>query len=84
MAQASKSAVESLPQIRRFVHPEGEDTWTSVAIKAFDLEAGTVDLEAKVAELQSWNLHVFMKPGGAGAKEILPCDIIFLEPPLQA
>ena len=40
-----------------------------------------------VSQLQSWNLHVFMRAaagmGRAGsANPILPSDVIFVEPPL--
>jgi len=42
--------------------------------------------EQAVAQLQSWNLHVFMRPAAPGAvpgtgNPILPSDVIFLEPP---
>jgi hypothetical protein len=45
------------------------------------------DNEELIGQLQSWNLHVFMRPpaepGSPHEKNpILPSDVIFLEPPL--
>jgi hypothetical protein len=45
---------------------------------------GTPEVEA-VAQLQSWNLHVFMRAAtriNGQANPILPSDVIFVEPPL--
>ena len=67
------TTMSQLSTLRKFMHPLPDDNWSSIASR----ELGSDD----IAELQSWNLHVFMK-AGLGAKEILPCDIIFLEPPL--
>jgi hypothetical protein len=44
--------------------------------------------EAAVAQLQSWNLHVFARrviddATGEMGNPILPSDILFLEPPLS-
>ena len=44
-------------------------------------------LEDAISQLQSWNLHVFMrrtagKDSHERSSEILPSDVIFLEPPL--
>ncbi len=70
-------------RVRRSVFPSGDDTWASIAAR----ELPERPAEAAVADLQSWNLHVFMRPGApAGSPRagnpILPSDVIFVEPPL--
>jgi len=67
---------------RRFVHPQEGDDWTAIAAR----ELPDVSPEEAVSRLQSWNLHVFMRPAApAGSPRennpILPSDVIFLEPP---
>ncbi|MBT7335773.1 MAG: hypothetical protein HN856_15440 [Gammaproteobacteria bacterium] len=76
-------AAEDLSVVRRSLVPQAHDTWESIAQAMF----AQVDLESAVSQLQSWNLHVFMRPAPpAGSPRagnpILPSDIIFLEPPL--
>lgn len=66
-----------------FVQPN--DTWESIASR----ELADTETEQAVGMLQSWNLHVFMRPAApaGSAREgnpILPSDIIFLEPPEAA
>ena len=61
--------------------PQQGDTWERIA------ERELTDVDDAVSLLQSWNLHVFMRPaapeGSARAgNPILPSDVIFLEPPL--
>lgn len=73
----------TLSEIRRFVHPGGDDTWESIAQR----ELGNLPPAEAVQKLQSWNLHVFMRPkariGTARAgNPILPSDVIFVEAPL--
>jgi len=67
---------------RKFLHPQTADDWQSIALRALP----EMEEEVAVGQLQSWNLHVFMRPGVPGAPtvqgKILPCDVIFLEPPL--
>jgi hypothetical protein len=73
--------VEELSRVRRSVAPNVGDTWSDLARRAL---AGTPEAEA-VAQLQSWNLHVFMRAAiqiGGQSNPILPSDVIFLEPPL--
>lgn len=68
--------------VRRSVFPLEADTWQSIATREL---AGVAEAEA-VGQLQSWNMHVFMRPAPpAGTPRegnpILPSDVIFLEPP---
>jgi hypothetical protein len=70
----------ALTAVRRSTLPEDGDTWETIAAR----ELG--DIENAVSQLQSWNMHVFMRPaapeGSARAgNPILPSDVIFLEPP---
>jgi len=72
----------SLSVIRRSVFPQEGDTWTSISAREL---AGHPEAEA-VGMLQSWNMHVFMRPAApAGSPRfgnpILPSDVIFVEPP---
>ena len=72
-----------MPCAARFFPQEG-DTWQSIAER--ELGSGG---EENTGQLQSWNLHVFMRPaapeGSARAgNPILPSDVIFLEPPLAS
>jgi hypothetical protein len=72
--------------IRRLsIHPKAGDTWASIA----ERELSEQPQEAAVAQLQSWNLHVFARriiddATGEMGNPILPSDILFLEPPLAA
>jgi hypothetical protein len=77
----SDMAVAILSPTRRSVVPAGGDTWADIAARALP---GTPQAEA-VAQLQSWNLHVFMRAASrlnGRANPILPSDVIFVEPPL--
>ena len=70
---------------RRSMHPQTGDTWASIA----ERELSEQSQEAAVAQLQSWNLHVFARriiddATGEMGNPILPSDILFLEPPLAA
>ncbi|TNF90305.1 MAG: hypothetical protein EP301_01330 [Gammaproteobacteria bacterium] len=69
-------------RVRRSIFPSEGDTWESIA----ERELGGSG-EENLGQLQSWNLHVFMRPaapeGSARAgNPILPSDVVFLEPPL--
>lgn len=71
-----------LSQQRKMCYPDGEDTWASIAAR----ELPETSAEEAINMLQSWNLHIFMRPAApAGSPRdgnpILPCDIVFLEPP---
>ena len=71
---------ETLSDVRRSTFPREGDTWETIAERELQAEDGGV------SALQSWNLHVFMRPGApAGSARagnpILPSDVIFVEPP---
>ncbi len=74
--------VEELSRVRASVVPSMEDTWAGLAARALP---GPPEAEA-VAQLQSWNLHVFMRAARAGgaANPFLPSDVVFIEPPLAS
>ena len=77
------SASESLSVVRRSIFPEVNDTWETIATR----ELGDVETAEAVSQLQSWNLHVFMrrvagKDSHEQSSQILPSDVIFVEPPL--
>ncbi len=70
---------------RHSIHPHAGDTWASIA----ERELSEQPREAAVAQLQSWNLHVFARrviddATGEMGNPILPSDILFLEPPLAS
>lgn len=67
----------TLSEVRRSIFPLHDDSWETIAAREFPAE----DQDAMVSQLQSWNMHVFMRPAGA-KNPILPSDVIFLEPPL--
>ena len=68
----------SLSVLRKSMHPQTKDNWRSIAKR----ELAQVETEAAVSQLQSWNLHVFMRPSLSANHAILPSDVIFLEAPL--
>ncbi len=75
-------STQTLSSIRRSVFPVAGDTWASIAGRVL---TGTPEAEA-VGLLQSWNMHVFMRPAApAGSPRfgnpILPSDVIFIEAP---
>jgi hypothetical protein len=72
----------TLNETRKAIFPEGQDTWESIALR----ELPDMGSEGAVGILQSWNLHVFMRPAAAkgstrAGNPILPSDIIFVAPP---
>ncbi len=72
-------ASTSLSRVRRSILPKPGDGWAEIARRELP---GTTEAEA-VSQLQSWNLHVFMRAARmGGANPILPSDVIFVEPPL--
>jgi hypothetical protein len=73
---------ETLSAARRSTFPRDGDTWQSIAQR----ELPGVPPDDAVGQLQSWNLHVFMRPAAAPdsprrGNPILPSDVIFLAPP---
>lgn len=72
----------ALSEPRKSVFPLENDDWNSIAVRELT-ELSEADA---VSQLQSWNLHVFMrrvagKDGHQSQSAILPSDVIFLEPP---
>ena len=72
----------TLNETRKSIFPEGQDTWESIPQR----ELPDMGSEEAVGMLQSWNLHVFMRPAAAkdstrAGNPILPSDIIFVAPP---
>lgn len=68
---------------RRSIFPSEGDTWETIAEREFS----DTPLDEAVSNLQSWNLHVFMrrvtgKDSYRKMSQILPSDVVFLEPPL--
>ena len=72
----------TLEKTRKSIFPMGKDTWESIALR----ELPDMTSKEAIAILQSWNLHVFMRPAAAkdstrAGNPILPSDIIFVAPP---
>ena len=68
--------------VRRSIFPQEGDSWETITTREFPNR----DAAATVSELQSWNMHVFMRPSAPEGSPrqnnpILPSDVIFLEPP---
>jgi hypothetical protein len=79
------ASTKPLSTQRKSIYPEADDTWESVAAR----ELPEIDPEQAMGSLQSWNLHVFMRPAAPddsprAGNPILPGDILFLEAPLKA
>ena len=73
---------DTLSPRRRSILPKADDTWESIAAREFPGE----DEAATASMLQSWNLHVFMRPAAPegsprAGNPILPSDVIFIEAP---
>lgn len=73
----------ALSSPRKSIFPIDGDDWQTIALR----ELNDQPEEEAVANLQSWNLHVFMrrvagKNSHHRMSEILPSDVIFLEPPV--
>ena len=61
---------------RRWVQPERDDTLASIAARELsDLPAADA-----LRALQSWNLHLILRPGTPGV--LIGADVVWLEPPL--
>jgi len=75
--------VKGLSRVRKSILPFEGDTWAAIAGR----ELPGISEDEAVSQLQSWNLHVFMRAaagmGRAGSTNpILPSDVLFAEPPL--
>ena len=69
--------------VRKSIFPSAQDTWESIAAR----ELSSSSTKEGIANLQSWNLHVFARPPAPAespraGNPILPSDILFIEPPL--
>ena len=76
-------SIAELSRVRKSILPLGNDTWESIAKREFP----NTDSKKAISDLQSWNLHVFMRapaPEGSprAGNQILPSDVIFVEAPL--
>ena len=61
---------------RRWVQPEDGDTLAALAARELpDLPAADA-----LRALQSWNLHLILRPGTPGV--LIGADVVWLEPPL--
>ncbi len=64
----------TLPQVRRFIAPEPNESFQEIAARALPNE----ETAAAVEKLKSWNLHIFLRrPAG----QLLGSDVVFIEPP---
>ena len=66
--------------LRQSIFASPLDTWESIAARVL----GNLNQDAAVAQLQSWNLHIFarrvLSEDGKLQQPILPSDIVFVEP----
>jgi hypothetical protein len=72
----------TLTQVRKTVLPKPEDTWDILAAR----DLPDIESSQAVNMLQSWNLHVFMRPAAPegspqAGKPFLPSDMVFVEAP---
>jgi hypothetical protein len=70
------AAVETPSRARRWIQPEPGDSFESVARR----ELPELPAADALRALQSWNLHLLVRPGLAGA--LIGADVVYLEPPL--
>lgn len=71
-------------KVRKSIAPGPLDTWETIAAR----ELPSLPADDAVSSLQSWNLHVFGRPlpgpdSPRAGNPILPCDLVFIEPPLS-
>jgi len=67
---------------RKSIFPCNGDNWQSIAQR--ELGESSQDV---IDQLQSWNLHVFLRPPAPPGSPhehnpILPSDVVFIEPPV--
>jgi len=72
-----------MKQVRKSIFPQTNDSWETIAAR----ELGDMAQEQAIAALQSWNLHLFMRPAAPegsprAGNPILPSDVVFVEAPL--
>lgn len=60
--------------IRRYFMPNANESWESLAQKASEAAAASID----VGTLQSWNLHLALRPP---SMTLTSTDIVFVDPP---
>jgi len=66
------------PTQRRFVHPREDDTLATIAAR----ELPDLSAEDALAALQSWNLHVLVRPlPGLAPGSLIGSDLVYVEPP---
>ena len=68
----------SLEQQRKFISPLPGDTVETIAAR----ELADLPAEEAVAQLSSWNLHIFLMRQPHGL--ITGSDVVFIEPPQHA
>ena len=78
----SQTSTQPLKKVRRSIFPLSDDNWDSIAIR----ELPDMPLSEAVGLLQSYNLHVYMRPSAPidsprAGNPLLPGDVIFLEAP---
>jgi hypothetical protein len=61
---------------RRWIQPEPGDTLASIAAR----ELPELPAADALRSLQSWNLHLVLRPGVPGT--LIGADVVWLEPPL--
>lgn len=60
---------------RRWVQPEPGDTLAAIAAR----ELPGLPADEALRALQSWNLHLLLRPGISGT--LIGADVVWLEPP---
>jgi hypothetical protein len=68
--------VSAPSRTRRWIQPEPGDTFASVAAR----ELPALPADEALRALQSWNLHLLLRPGTPGV--LIGADVVWLEPPL--
>jgi hypothetical protein len=68
--------VETPSRARRWVQPEPGDSFETIARR----ELPELPAAEALRALQSWNLHLLVRPGLGG--ELIGADVVYLEPPL--
>jgi hypothetical protein len=66
------------PTHRRFIQPRADDTLATIAAR----ELPDLPAEEALSALQSWNLHVLVRPlPGLAPGSVIGSDLIYVEPP---
>ncbi|MFK7897109.1 MAG: hypothetical protein AB8G23_14785 [Myxococcota bacterium] len=69
------SQPDAPPPIRRYFMPDANESWESLAQRASEQTTQAIDIPT----LQSWNLHLAMRPPSI---TLTPTDIVFVDPPM--